>query len=248
LRLPLLITVPLMGPRRSVFTRTRGQIRLQPSEEGDGSSSQRKSWSLQNELTPYWEALRDRVLHTVKPTPDATCFIGVTGCERGNGATTVAAGLAFALSRNGDGRVLLIDANTDYASAHRLFSAEASPCMMDLLSDGRGNTAVIQPNLFLLSAREVDNKLPVLASSGKIEDLIRHVGTRQYSFVIYDMPQVTETSLTLRMSGSMNGVILVTEAEKTNRDTACHARDLLAQAQAQIMGVVLNKQRHVRKV
>src|SRR6266571_4416358 len=62
-------------------------------------------------LTPYYEAIRDRLttyfqsrnmLHKPK-------LIGMTSCAKSSGVTTLASGLAAALSEQGGGNVLLVD-------------------------------------------------------------------------------------------------------------------------------------------
>jgi hypothetical protein len=67
-------------------------------------------------LRSYTEGLRERIisyfevhnLNLKKPK-----LVGVTGCADGAGVSTLASGLAAALSKTGDGNVLLVDMNVD---------------------------------------------------------------------------------------------------------------------------------------
>jgi len=115
------------------------------------------------------------------------------------------------------------------------------------LSDGKGNTAVIQPNLYLLSAGEVkgNGDLPDLSKSVNFKDLMGHFRQSEYDFIVLDMPPVHETSLAPRMSHLIDAVVLVVEAERTGREEARRARQQLHEAGAQLLGVVFNKKRNV---
>jgi hypothetical protein len=54
------------------------------------------------------------------------------------------------------------------------------------------------------------------------------------------MPPVSQISITPRLAGFMDMVLLVIESEKTNRDLVERATALLAQSKAHV-GAVLNK-------
>ena len=51
-------------------------------------------------------------------------LIGITSCAAGSGVTTIAAGLAAALSETGDGKVLLVDLNLEHGGAHPFFGGK----------------------------------------------------------------------------------------------------------------------------
>jgi len=54
------------------------------------------------------------------------------------------------------------------------------------------------------------------------------------------MPPVTQTSVTTRLAGFMDTVMLVVESEKTDRDVVNQANQLLLQSKANVTAV-LNK-------
>jgi Mrp family chromosome partitioning ATPase len=57
------------------------------------------------------------------------------------------------------------------------------------------------------------------------------------------MPNVSQVSITPRLAGFMDMVLLVVESEKTDRDLVEGACGLLAESKAHV-GVVLNKTRN----
>ncbi|HLX68470.1 MAG TPA: hypothetical protein VKV04_02480, partial [Verrucomicrobiae bacterium] len=63
-----------------------------------------------------------------------------------------------------------------------------------------------------------------------------------YDYIIFDMPPVSPTSVTSRVAGFMDQVLLVVESEKTSRDIVQKAAALLAESKASV-SAVLNKTR-----
>ena len=61
-----------------------------------------------------------------------------------------------------------------------------------------------------------------------------------YDYIIFDMPPVSQTSMTPRLAGLMDMVLLVIESEKTHRDSVQRATALLNESRAQV-STVLNK-------
>jgi len=255
---PLLISIPSIPSARQLLT-GRGQrssVKLLPAhgqedgqqhEEGarqKGGKKRETGWSLDNDLRAYYEALRDRLLAQIDRKSDAPHLLGITSCIKGSGVTTTAGGLGVTLARNGDGRVLLIDAaELDFSSAGQLLGSGSSAGLMDILTDEQGNTRIVQPNLYVLSAAEVRDELPPLSLSQGFGQLMEYAKESKYGFVIFDLPPVSETSLALRIAGLLDSVILIIEAEKVQRETAQRAKDLLARANATLIGTVLNKRR-----
>ncbi len=63
-----------------------------------------------------------------------------------------------------------------------------------------------------------------------------------YDYIIFDMPPVTQTSVTTRLAGFMDMVMLVIESEKTDREAVQQANQLLMQSKSNVTAV-LNKTR-----
>ena len=59
--------------------------------------------------------------------------------------------------------------------------------------------------------------------------------------VIFDAPPVRAVADALVMSSYLDATLLVVNAERTRRDALRHARDALARAGANLLGVVLNR-------
>src|SRR5690606_6193079 len=87
---------------------------------------------------PYCEAICDRLIHafqsegkTHKPK-----LVAATSCHNGAGTSTSAAGLAAALSRTGDGKVLLVDMTTRRSDHRYCFGGKHVSSLVDVLQEG----------------------------------------------------------------------------------------------------------------
>jgi Mrp family chromosome partitioning ATPase len=244
LGLPLLLSIPFMKlPGRTAHV-AHGRV------QGDGSVldkspilTSRTNPSLQDELRPYCEALRDRIIASTAKADETPYLLGIAGCHPGAGASTVVAGLASAMARNNDGQILIIDAAVDHASAHRLLSQGSPSMMTNLLSDGHGNTIVIQPNLYMLSSCEATDSPAQINMTASITAFTRGLSTSKYRYVIFDLPPVCDISMALRIAPALDGILLVLEAGTGSAAQAIQARDLLNQTGHAALGAILNKTR-----
>ncbi len=238
---PTLISIPrsdlaplLHGDRPA----TAGLLTASAGEAGGRAGV----WPADSEIGDYCEALRDRVIWATEGVGSRPIVLGVAGCQDASGVSTVATALALGLARNSEDRVLLVDGNPAHHAANRIFGVDSRTGLTEIQMDSKGNTAVVQTSVYVMSTT-ADERPPPRGAAGAMEDLIRRLRGASAAFVVLDLPPVTDTSLTPRVARLLDGVLLVVEAEKVDRAIAAHARRLLEQAQAKIIGTVLNKRR-----
>jgi uncharacterized protein involved in exopolysaccharide biosynthesis/Mrp family chromosome partitioning ATPase len=190
----------------------------------------------------FYEALRDRLIayfeemnFTHKPK-----LIAVTACHSGAGATKIAAGLAASLSNCKEGKVLLVDMNEDNGQTHQFYKGKLTSNFDDVLQ-GEAPPEEVQENLFVVRENPARERLS-RAMPKRFTNLLPMMKSSDYDYIIFDMPPVSQISVTPRLAGFMDMVLLVVESEKTDRDAASRAVSWLADAKANI-GVVLNKKR-----
>src|SRR6266513_1688338 len=116
LRSPVMLSIPDQSINQGIIGRLRlpwknGQ--RAGKEPPDKSKPSLAPWEVEHFIRPYSEAIRDRLglyfeLHGVTHKPKLVC---VTGFGEGAGISTLAAGVAAALSETGEGKVLLVDVN-----------------------------------------------------------------------------------------------------------------------------------------
>ena len=240
LGIPLLLSIPylngrnplrLLRPRSgwsSVLTlRNRGRYAAAP-------------WDSDHFIRRYSEAIRDRLVlyfefnqMTHKPK-----LVAVTDCSSGAGASTLAGGIAAAFSETGDGKVLLVDMNVGRPEIHP-FSRGAPAC--SLTEALVGAPAPAGDNLYLaVGTSPGAPQAPLIPR--RFSDLMPHLKASDFDYIIFDMPPLGQTSITLPMVRLMDKVIVVAEAEKTNRDFLKRAYAELIAYRASV-SIVFNKAR-----
>jgi Mrp family chromosome partitioning ATPase len=245
-RLPLFLTIPDLkslgrgAGQRSARERMKWKHKL-PQEEGKQAQAEIAPWDSEHELKPFCEGLRDRILLHFEGVTRRPKLIGITSCVSGSGATTIAAGLAAALSESGDGNVLLVDLNLDHGSAHPFFRGKPSCGLADSLEQEKRSEALIQDNLFLASAGGSNGKMFPVHSKSVVE-LMPRLRASDYDYVIFDLPPVSPTSLTFRLAGYMDRVLLILESGKTHRQAVSQSVSLLQHGKAKV-AAILNRHR-----
>lgn len=201
-------------------------------------------WDPQHALRPYFEGLRDRLItyFEVREMNHKPKLVAVTSCNGRAGVTTLAAGLAAALSETGDGNVLLVDMNLEQGSAHPFHQGKPTCGLSAALENSTRDPALVQENLYVVSAHETNNqKLPRVLPK-RFAHLVPRMKASDYDYIIFDMPPVTQTSVTARLSGFMDMVLVVIESEKTGQEIVLRAKGLLHESRATV-AAVLNKHR-----
>jgi Mrp family chromosome partitioning ATPase len=168
--------------------------------------------------------------------------IGVTGCTPGAGVSTVAANLAVAAAQGCDRPVLLLDLSSarpllgtrlamsgDFG-LRRALSGDSHP--------GQSVTASPIPNLSLLAIGEAGSLKPRNTDGRQVNDLLRDL-ERDFCFIVVDLPPV-DSGLCFAISGALDGVLLVIEAQRTHGESAARAKQRLIHANAAVLGVILN--------
>jgi succinoglycan biosynthesis transport protein ExoP len=251
LRLPLFLTVPYLnrsGLRRLAQARVRERRQQQtkdtpafarqetPKNDAKGELA---LWDDPHALRPFHETLRDRLIGyfesinlTHKPK-----LVAVTGLGRSSGVTTTAAGLAGCLSETGDGNVLLVDMTLGQGSAQH-FHRGNRVCGLDEILAAR-KSAQVQDNLYVVAEEPSSDKLSRILPQ-RFTKLVPKLKASDFDYIIFDMPPVSQISITPRLAGFMDMVLLVIESETTNRDLVQRAIALLAESKAHV-GAVLNR-------
>jgi len=253
LGLPLFLSIPettrngkhLLGaPTTRLLAASNGNDKNEPPEPAPAPGMDGLTpWKPNRAMQPFFEALRDRLIthFELKEVNHKPKLVAVTSCDEGSGVSTVASGLAASLSETGEGNVLLVDMNYEHGTAH-FFHKGKLACGLDevLEKNGPRENAQVEKNLFVVSENAADEKLPRILHK-RFSALIPKLHASDFDYIIFDMPPVSQTSATTRVARFMDIVFMVVEAEKTDRDTVKRATNMLADAKADNVGVVLNK-------
>ena len=253
LHIPFFLAIPEISKsdRKQLANTGQRQIEFNGSPKNGGASPppaslEVNSGHVNHALDSHYDALRDRlVLYfesinlTRKPK-----LVAVTSAGRGAGVSTIASGLAASLSETGDGRVLLVDMNQENGGAQQFFHGKANCKLDDALIREKRDEALVQERLYVVSEGSASDKLSRVLPK-RFAALVPQLKASDYDYIIFDMPPVSQTSITTRLAGFMDTVMLVIESEKTDRDTVTQAHALLAHSKANVTAVLNKTKQHV---
>jgi uncharacterized protein involved in exopolysaccharide biosynthesis/Mrp family chromosome partitioning ATPase len=235
LNIPVLLNIPALGRGTAALLNSPVKGEETALTIGGGNPA----------LQEYAEGLRERVMthFEVKNMGDKKPkLVGLTSCGAGAGVTTLAGGLAAALSKTGNGNVLLVTMNPEKGVAHSFYNGKPGCGLAQVLEPARRSEAQVQDNLYVanLEVEKRENKSKV--SRNGVTSLMPKIQGSDYDYIIFDMPPVSETSSTPRMASHMDMMLLVLESEKTNHHKAKRANTLMQDSGATVTAV-LNKYR-----
>jgi polysaccharide biosynthesis transport protein len=242
-RSPVMLSIPYQGINGRPWLRLPWKNGQQAGKRTpDQSKATLAPWEVEHFIRPYSEAIRDRLglyfeLHGVTHKPK---LVGVTGFGEGAGTSTLAAGVAAALSEIGDGKVLLVDVNAANGEVHPFFAGRPASSLTAAI-EPQAAIASAADNLYLATITRSGNKSTHLGLK-KFFALVPNLKASDFDYIIFDMPPINQTSPTIGLAALMDKVLLVVEAEKTNRDTVKRGYRELVGARADV-AVVLNKTR-----
>jgi succinoglycan biosynthesis transport protein ExoP len=205
-------------------------------------------WDPHHDMRNYFETLRDRLINyfEIKNMTHKPKLVAVTSCSQGAGVSTIAAGLAALFSETGDGNVLLVDMNLDQgaAAAHHFFRGKPGCGLVEALQQEKRESAMVQENLYVASVGDGNGKLSALMPK-KFSNLVPRMKASDYDYIIFDMPPVSQTSITTRLARQMDINLLVIEAETDATSKIQEAVAMFKEAQANVGGVLNRRQFHV---
>lgn len=252
LRLPVFLTIPDTNWRNRIhfpWLLTNGHAKVSPHDEMREEPQKAPptmavaEWNPTNHLLSHVEGLRERLIthfevHNVNHKPK---LVGVTSCDHGAGVTTLASGLAAALSKTGDGTALLVDMNTADGRTHSFYRGKPGCGPTEMPDESEEAEAALNPNLSLTSVqdqRKHDRLARLLPPS--FNHLVPKLKATEYDYIVFDMPRVSPRSVTPRLSGQMDIVLMVIESERTGQQRASRSMALMREARATVVAV-LNK-------
>jgi polysaccharide biosynthesis transport protein len=262
LKVPLLLSIPNVrrnGHAGLLRGAARRRLELSPAADaadggGDEGADGNQSTEINGALPvvslerdpamhPYCEALRDRLIvyFEVRNLTHKPKLVAVTSASRGAGVSTLAAGLAASLSETGDGNVLLVDMNVEQGAAQQFHHGNPGCGLDAALNRETKEYALVRENLYVVNGNANSEELPRILPK-RFSALVPKLKASDYDYIIFDMPPVSQTSLTSRLARFMDMVLLIVESEKSDREVVQQANTWLAESGATV-GAVLNKTR-----
>lgn len=170
----------------------------------------------------------------------------VTSISRGAGTTTTVSNLAVALAARG-AKTLLIDANLRHPAVHDVFTeGQVNDGGLTSVLSGKRTlakavTATGVKSLTCLTSGPLPSGHPAnLFTAEKFAALLEEA-TQLYEYVLLDSPPILTYADAQIVANHCQGSILLLNSGETAQEAALQAKQLLTSAEAQLLGVILNK-------
>src|SRR5207245_5758468 len=141
-------------------------------------------------------------------------------------------------------RVLLIDADLRRPSIHKTLGMGPRAGLSNVLTGGTTLQqatvrSTLLPNLFILPAGTPPPNPAELLASSQMLDLLAEL-REQYDHIIVDTPPTLPVTDAVVLSTRADAVVLVLRSGQTTKPALRRSRDILAQVNARVSGVLLN--------
>src|SRR5690606_1255305 len=117
------------------------------------------------------------------------------------------AGLAASLSKTGEGNVLLVDMNMNQQGATHFSDGKARVGLDELLDGQHREEARVQQNLYVVPHATGSDRLTRILPK-RFTNMIPRLRASEYDYIIFDMPPVTQVSVTPQLARFMDMVFL----------------------------------------
>jgi Mrp family chromosome partitioning ATPase len=186
-------------------------------------------------------------INSLRSSTQKNKVIQFMSTDEEQGTSTIVFELARVAALKYSKSVLLLDADLRKLDQQLIFNITLEHSLEETIRAGDpvdkalyqiANSSFYLSRLF----RDSDSVRQFLDPSG-IDDILEKLRTR-FDFIFIDSPPQDVFSIGLATSTSVNGVVLVLDAEKTCLDEAKNITDKITNNGGKVLGVVVNKQRN----
>ncbi len=199
----------------------------------------------ENKLSSVSESFRAIRTALLFSSPDKPLrALGVTSLNPQEGKTLVASNLAVTIAQSG-AKVIIIDADMRRPRLHKVFKQANIQGLSNALTadpDQDISEFVYKPSIDNLSVMFCGPIPPMpaeLIGSKRMIELIDKLKA-EYDYVIFDSPPFLAVTDPVVLSTYLDGTILITRYNKTQKDHLLKGKEKFLDVKAHILGVVLN--------
>ena len=180
-----------------------------------------------------------------------TLTVGLTGCLRKSGSSSIAANLAVHASEQQRGRVLLIDANWVNAKERlpglqKMFDLPREAGLYDILSGDISprecEPQAVAENLDVLCRGKWAEDQPARVQQELIEEMLSEFKA-DYRLILVDLPAAEELRSALPVARQLDGTLLIARFEAVKQPLAQRVLRRLQEDGVTVWGSILNRHR-----
>lgn len=190
--------------------------------------------------TEAYKALRTNLKFSF-PDDGLGKVIGVTSAIQGEGKSTTACNLAYALSVERE-KVILLEADLRRPTVATKLSLARQPGLTNILVDRESGDEAIQhssyaPEMDVICCGDVPPNPSELLGSERMGQILADL-RKQYRYIIVDLPPVNLVSDGLAMSKYMDGIVVVVREDVSDRKQLEEAIRHIGMVGVRILGFV----------
>ena len=179
------------------------------------------------------------------PSPDKN-VIQFIGSRKGEGTSTLVREFALISSQYSNKPVLLVEADLMQPCQYQAFGIEAKSPLDHVLRDGKALDGVVsqveQSNLFLATLSSKVQSALTARTFYNPTDMWKIV-REQFSLILIDSSPANVTADSLALCETVDGIVLVVEAEQTRAAVAKKVRDQILMQEGNLLGMVFTKRK-----
>ncbi|MDH3603352.1 MAG: polysaccharide biosynthesis tyrosine autokinase, partial [Candidatus Tectomicrobia bacterium] len=205
-------------------------------------TAQNKPITLHDPCTSAAEAFRTlRTWMPISSFGDAKALM-ITSALPGEGKSTTAANLAISFAQLGH-IVVLIDTDLRRPKLHHTFNMTQNSGLVDVLAHGAHWQSVLQDtemeNLKVILTGGRPHNPAELLSTRRLQDLLADL-KQTFDIVIVDAPVALTIPDVAILAPEMDGVLLVHDPSKGNKEVVLETKRVLDRAGAHLLGMIFN--------
>lgn len=193
-------------------------------------------------IAELYRSIRTRILFSsTEERPLKAALVTSPGPQEGKTTTLCNIGIAMAQNQK---RVLLVDADMRKPRLHEIFKKNNDTGLSSVLSGQMDFDGVIQKtdiqNLYLVTGGVIPPNPSELLESHSVKEFIVKA-KEKFDFILFDSPPIGMLTDAVIVSRVVDGTIMVIESGKTSKRVLARISQLLVDAKAHMIGMLLNK-------
>jgi len=205
-------------------------------------TSQSMELGMEEEMVALYQSI-----NSLRSDTQKNKVIQFMSAQKEEGTSTIVEELAKVAALKYNKSVLLLDADLRKLDQQLFFNITMEHSLEETIRAGdpvdKALYQIRNSSLFLSRFFKDSGSIRQFLAPSDIDDLLEKLRTR-FDFIFIDSAPENVFSIGLATSTSVNGVILVLDAEKTCLDAAKNITDKITNNGGKVLGVVVNKQRN----
>ena len=204
---------------------------------------------IKNAEYPNLDTINSKAFYELKANIQFLCkgkeskVIMIASAEKNEGRSTTAAYLSSVMAESGK-KTVLVDCDLQNSNLHNIFNLSNDKGLVNFLAGDIKFEAAVkttgQKNLSIVTSGAVSLNYAELLVSSKFNEFLGAL-KEEFDYIIIDTSPLTQGADAQSISKYADGCVLVVKYGHTERKMAIKAKEILEKANANIIGVFLNK-------